>query len=47
MSFALRARGVELASGSGSMLDLLRAGHSYLRSNRRMKPFLATQLFWL
>ncbi len=46
-SFALRAGGVELASGPGRMLDSLRDGHSYLRSNRWMKPFLATQLVFL
>lgn len=46
-SFALRAGGVELASGPGRMLDSLRDGHSYLRSHRWMKPFLATQLIFL
>jgi hypothetical protein len=46
-SFALQADGVELASGPGRMLDSLRDGHSYLRSNRWMKPFLATQLVFL
>ncbi len=42
--FALRTRGVELASGPGRMLYPLRSGHSYLFSNRWMQRFLATQL---
>jgi Na+/melibiose symporter-like transporter len=46
-SFALRAGGIALAGGPGRMLDSLRDGHSYLRSNRWMKRFLATQLIFL
>jgi len=46
-SFGLQAGGVELAGSPGRMLDSLRDGHSYLRSNRWMKPFLATQLVFL
>ena len=46
-SFALQATGVELVSGPGRMLDSLRDGHSYLRSNRWMKRFLATQLVFV
>jgi len=46
-SFALQAGGVELASGPGRILDSLRDGHSYLRTNRWMKRFLATQLVFV
>ena len=46
-SLALQSGGVELASGPGRMLASLRAGHSYLRSNRWMKRFLATQLIFV
>ena len=46
-SFALRAGSVELASGRARMRDTLRDGHSYLRSNRWMKSFLAIQLVFL
>jgi len=46
-SFALQAGGVELASGPGRMLDSLREGHSYLRTNRWMRGFLATQFVFL
>jgi Na+/melibiose symporter-like transporter len=43
----LRTRGVELASGPGRMLDTLRDGHTYLRTNRWMQRFLATQLVFM
>ena len=46
-SFALQAGGVELTSGPSRMLDSLRRGHSYLRSNRWMTRFLATQFLFL
>jgi MFS family permease len=45
--FALRTRGVELASGPGRMLDTLRNGHSYLCTNRWMQHFVATQLVFM
>lgn len=46
-SFALRTRGVELASGPGRTLDSLRNGHSYLCTNRWTQRFLATQLVFM
>jgi MFS family permease len=45
--FALRTRGVELASGPGRLLDTLRDGHSYLCTNRWMQRFVATQLVFM
>lgn len=45
--FALRTRGVELASGPGRTLDTLRNGHSHLCTNRWMQRFLATQLVFM
>jgi MFS family permease len=45
--FALRTRGVELASGPGRTLDTLRDGHSYLRTNRWMQRFLVAQLVFM
>ena len=44
---ALRTRGVELAGGPERMLDTLCNGHSYLRTNRWMQHFLATQLVFM
>ena len=46
-SFGLRTRGVELASGPGRILDTVRDGHHYLRTNRWMQRFLATQLVFI
>lgn len=46
-SFGLRTSGVELASGAGRILDTVRDGHHYLRTNRWTQRFLAIQLIFI
>jgi MFS family permease len=44
---ALRTRGVELAGRSERMLDTVRNGHRYLRTNPWLQRFLVTQVLFM